>query len=55
MSVLVNVHMSKIMLTPIKLGIRTYATYANYRTLGFYTCYSLSSHFDVSNVFREVE
>ena len=33
MSVLVNVCMSKIMGTPIKLGVRTYATYTNCRTL----------------------
>ena len=31
MSVCVNVRMSKIMLTPIKVGVRTYATYANCR------------------------
>ena len=33
MSLLVNVRMSKIMGTPIKVGVRTYATYANCRTL----------------------
>ena len=33
MSVLVNVRMSKIMDTPIQVGVRTYATYANCRTL----------------------
>ena len=33
MSVLVNVRMSKIMGTPIKVVVRTYATYANCRTL----------------------
>ena len=33
MSVRVNVCMSNIMCAPIKLGIRTYATYANCRTL----------------------
>ena len=32
MSVRVNVRMSKIMRTPIKGGVRTYATYANCRT-----------------------
>ena len=36
MSVLVNVHMSKIMRTPIKLGVRTYAKYANCRTLNVF-------------------
>ena len=30
MSVLVNVCMSKIMRMPIKIGVRTYAMYANY-------------------------
>ena len=34
-SVRVNAHMSKIMHTPIKIGLRTYATYTNCRTLGF--------------------
>ena len=33
MSVHVNVHMSKIMHTPIKVGIRTYTMYANCQTL----------------------
>ena len=33
MSVLVNVRMSKIMRTLVKVGVRTYATYANCRTL----------------------
>ena len=33
MSVRVNVHMSKSMRTHIKLGVLTYATYANGRTL----------------------
>ena len=33
MSVRVNVHMSKIMRTPIKVGIRTYVTNVNCRTL----------------------
>ena len=33
MSVRVNVRMSNIVLTPIKLDVRTYATYANCRTL----------------------
>ena len=33
MSERINVHISKIMRTPIKLGVRTYATYANCRTL----------------------
>ena len=33
MSVRVNVRMSKIMRTPIKVSVRTYATYANCRTL----------------------
>ena len=33
MSVRVKVRMSKIMCTPIKVGVRTYATYANRRTL----------------------
>ena len=33
MSVRANVRMSKIMCTPIKVGIRTYAMYANCRTL----------------------
>ena len=30
----VNVRMSQIMRTQIKVGVRTYATYANCRTLG---------------------
>ena len=42
MSVLVNVHMSKIMRTPIKLGVRTYAKYANCRTLNVF--FFLLSH-----------
>ena len=29
----INVHMSKIMRTLIKVGVRTYAKYANFRTL----------------------
>ena len=33
MGVRVNVHSSKIMLTPIKVSVRTYVTYANCRTL----------------------
>ena len=33
MSVPVNVHMSKIMHTPIKVGIRTYTMYANCQTV----------------------
>ena len=33
MSVHVNVRMSTIMRTPMKLGVHTYATYANCRTL----------------------
>ena len=33
MSVRVNVRMFKIMLMPIKLGVRTYSTYANFWTL----------------------
>ena len=33
MSVRLNVRMTKIMCTPLKLGVRTYATYANSRTL----------------------
>ena len=33
MSVRVNVRTSKIMCTPVKVGVRTYATYANCRTL----------------------
>ena len=33
MSVRVNVRMCKIMGTPIKLGVPTYATYANCQTL----------------------
>ena len=33
MSVRVNVRMSKIMRTLIKVAVRRYATYANYRTL----------------------
>ena len=33
MSVRVNVRMSKIMRTPIKLGVRAYATDSNYRNL----------------------
>ena len=33
MSVRVNVRTSKIMRTPIKVAVRTYATYANCRTL----------------------
>ena len=33
MSVRVNVRMSKIMPKPVKVGARTYATYANYRTV----------------------
>ena len=33
MSVRVNGHKSKFMRTPIKLGVRTYATYANCQTL----------------------
>ena len=33
MSVRVNVRMSKIMRTPIKVSVHTYATYANCRTL----------------------
>ena len=33
MSVRVNVRMSKILLTSIKVGVRTYMTYANRRTL----------------------
>ena len=33
MGVWVNVHMSKIMRTPIKLGVSMYAMYANCRTL----------------------
>ena len=36
MSVRVNVHMSKFMCTPIKLGVRTYAMYANFQTMFFY-------------------
>ena len=34
MGVRVNVRMFKIMCTPIKVRVRTYATYANCRTLG---------------------
>ena len=33
MSIRVNAHMTKIMRTPIKLGVRTCATYANCQTL----------------------
>ena len=33
MGVRVNVRMQKIMCTPIKVGVRTYATYANSRTV----------------------
>ena len=33
MSVRVNVRMSKIMLTSMKVGVRTYMTHANCRTL----------------------
>ena len=33
MGVRVNVRISKIIGTPIKVGVRTYATYANCRTL----------------------
>ena len=33
MSVRVNVRTPKIMCTPIEVGVRTYATYANCRTL----------------------
>ena len=33
MNVRVNVRMSNIMRTPIKLGVRTYPTYADCRTL----------------------
>ena len=33
MSVSLNVRLSKIMCTPIKLGVRTYTTYANRQTL----------------------
>ena len=33
MSIRANVHMSKIMSTPIKLGVRTYLTYVNCQTL----------------------
>ena len=33
MSVVMNVCMFKIMRTPTKLGVRSYAMYANYRTL----------------------
>ena len=36
MSVLVKVRISKIMRTPIKVGIRMYVTYANFRTLTKY-------------------
>ena len=39
MSVRVNVWMSKIMRTPIKVGVRTYATYANCRTLTYIKLY----------------
>ena len=35
MSVHVNVQMSKIICTPIKVGVRTFATYANRWTLSF--------------------
>ena len=35
MSVLLNVRMSKIMLTPIKLGASTYPTYTNCQTLSY--------------------
>ena len=35
MSVRVNVRMSKIMLTPIKVGVRTHATYASCWTLNY--------------------
>ena len=33
MSICVHVHISKIMRTPIKVGVRTNVMYANYRTL----------------------
>ena len=47
MSVLVNVHMSKIMRTPIKLGVRTYAKYANCRTLNFFFFVIFSMNYNI--------
>ena len=41
MGVHLNVHMSKIMCTLIKVGIHTYAIYANCQTLGEYNSISL--------------
>ena len=38
MSILVNVCMSKIMCTPIKVDVCTYATYANSQTLCVKAC-----------------
>ena len=35
MGVRVNARMSRIVPTPISVGVRTYAAYANCRTLGF--------------------
>ena len=42
MSVRVNVRMSKIMRTLIKVGVRTYATYSSYRILIFPLSFSLA-------------
>ena len=44
MSVRVNIHVSKFMRTSIKLGVRTYATYANCQTMStlLNTCNVLS-------------
>ena len=41
MSVRVNIRIFKFMLTPIKLGVRTYATYVNCRTLLLFCCIAL--------------
>ena len=51
MSVRFNVPISKIMRTPLKVGVRTYATYANWRTL-VSTKYGL--HFEWNLFFRKI-
>ena len=48
MSVRVNVRMSKIMRTPIQVGVRTYATYANCRTLIQFNFWGLVTYKPVS-------
>ena len=50
MSIRVNISMSKIMRTSIKVGLRTYAAYANYESLNEWK--AITENFSICSLFQ---